>query len=273
MAEVIVIANQKGGVGKTTTAVNLAACLAVMEKRVLLVDCDPQGNATSGVGWDKGSGLEALYSVLFSVADFHKGVHRTNFPYLSVLPATSDLVGAELELVETEGREFVLQSGIRTLSSEFDCIIIDCPPSLGLLTVNALCAARYLLVPMQCEFFALEGMAQLMRTFSIVRQRLNDQLELLGILLTMHDGRSNLTKDVEREVCTHFPGKVFSTTIPRNVRLSEAPSHGLPVINYDIKSKGSQAYLKFAEECWGRLQDLHRVAQEGSAGSGSGATA
>lgn len=261
MAEVLVIANQKGGVGKTTTAVNLAACLAVMEKKILLVDCDPQGNATSGVGWDKYTNRESLYSVYFSAKDFHKAVQDTNFPFLSVLPATSDLVGAELELVEKKSREFILREGISTLDPEFEYIIVDCPPSLGLLTVNALCAARHLIVPMQCEFYALEGMAQLMRTYKLIRQHLNAELELLGVVLTMHDPRSNLTREVENEVCTHFPGKVFATTIPRNVRLSEAPSHGLPVINYDIKSKGSQAYLKFAEECLKRLEGLQNTAK------------
>ncbi|TVQ99138.1 MAG: ParA family protein [Desulfovibrionales bacterium] len=258
MAEVIVVANQKGGVGKTTTAVNLAACLAVMEKKTLLVDCDPQGNATSGVGWNKEAQQENLYTVFFSSKDFHHGVHFTDFPYLSLLPATSDLVGAELELVDADGREFLMRAGIQELQDAFDFIIIDCPPSLGLLTVNALCAARHLLIPMQCEFYALEGMAQLMRTFARVRQKLNTELALLGVVLTMHDARSNLTKDVEREVNTHFSGKVFTTTIPRNVRLSEAPSHGLPVINYDIKSKGSQAYLRFAEEFLERLEGERR---------------
>lgn len=258
VAEVIVLANQKGGVGKTTTAVNLAACLAVMEKKVLLVDCDPQGNATSGVGWDKLTGRDDLYSVYFSAQDFAKAVYASNFPFLSILPATSDLVAAELELVEKKNREFLLREGIYALRRDFEFIIIDCPPSLGLLTVNALCAASHLMVPMQCEFYALEGMAQLMRTYELVRQRLNSELALLGVVLTMHDPRSNLTRDVESEVNTHFPGLVFSTTIPRNVRLSEAPSHGLPVISYDIKSKGSQAYLKFAEECLGRLEERRR---------------
>ncbi|PTN36525.1 ParA family protein [Desulfonatronum sp. SC1] len=262
MTEVIVLANQKGGVGKTTTAVNLAACLAVMEKKVLLVDCDPQGNATSGVGWDKHVNRGDLYSVYYSAQDFHKAVHATSFPYLSVLPATSDLVGAELELVGKKNREFYLRDGIKSLEHDFDFVVIDCPPSLGLLTVNALCAARHLIVPMQCEFYALEGMAQLMRTFKLVRQRLNARLDLLGVVLTMHDPRSNLTKDVETEVYTHFPGQVFTTPIPRNVRLSEAPSHGLPVINYDIKSKGSQAYLKFAEECFARLDERRKSIKE-----------
>ncbi|GAB6059896.1 ParA family protein [Desulfonatronum parangueonense] len=253
MAKVVVVANQKGGVGKTTTAVNLAACLAVMEKKILLVDCDPQGNATSGVGWDKTSRKQNLFSAYFEPACFQDAVHATSFPYLSILPATSDLVGVELELVGRVGREFFLRDGINQVGDDFEYVIIDCPPSLGLLTVNALCAAQYLVVPMQCEFFALEGMAQLMRTFKLIRQRLNPNLSMLGIVLTMHDARSNLTKDVESEVKGHFSGKVFETTIPRNVRLSEAPSHGLPVINYDIKSKGSQAYLKLAEECISRL--------------------
>lgn len=253
MAEVIVVANQKGGVGKTTTAVNLAACLAVMEKKILLVDCDPQGNATSGVGWDKTGQSKNLFSAFFSEDDVAQAVHVTNFPFLSILPSSPDLVGIELELVDKPKREYYLQQALRKVHDDFEIIIIDCPPSLGLLTVNALCAARHLIVPMQCEFYALEGMAQLFRTYKRVRSRLNVHLELLGILLTMHDARSNLTKDVENEVMSHFGDHVFATTVPRNVRLSEAPSHGLPVISYDIKSKGAQAYLKFAEECISKM--------------------
>jgi len=249
VAESIVVANQKGGVGKTTTAVNLAACLAVMEKRVLLVDCDPQGNATSGLGWDKDSGTVNLYAVYFSPDEMHSAVHDTSFPFLSLVPSSPDLVGVELELVAKPGREFYLRDGLKMVEEQFDYVIIDCPPSLGLLTLNSLCAAKHLVVPMQCEFYALEGMAQLMRTYSLVKKRLNPDLLILGILLTMHDTRSNLTKDVEAEVHKHFPDKVFATVIPRNVRLSEAPSHGLPVISYDIRSKGAQAYLQFAEEC------------------------
>lgn len=254
MAECIVIANQKGGVGKTTTAVNLAACLAVMEKRVLIVDSDPQGNATSGLGWDKDAPGENLYSAYFSTEDIRLAVHESAFPYLWILPSCPDLVGVELELVAKPGREFFLRDGLKALDRDFEYIIIDCPPSLGLLTLNALCAASHLVVPMQCEFYALEGMAQLMHTYGLVRKRLNPELALLGILLTMHDPRSNLTRDVEREVNEHFPGKVFETAIPRNVRLSEAPSHGLPVISYDIKSKGAQAYLQFSEECIKELE-------------------
>jgi chromosome partitioning protein len=248
VARRIVVANQKGGVGKTTTSVNLAASLAVMEKRVLLVDFDPQGNASSGLGFYPGDSRENIYSVLFEPKNIHKAICQTDIPYLDILPGTQDLVGAEIELVDKLGREYYLRDLVETVDAEYDYMLIDCPPSLGLLTVNALCAATELLVPLQCEYYALEGIAQLLMTYELVRKRLNAELDILGVVLTMYDSRNRLSWQVKNEVRKAFPQHLFETIIPRNVRLSEAPSFGKPVINYDIKSRGAEAYLALAQE-------------------------
>jgi len=251
LAQTIVLANQKGGVGKTTSTVNLGASLAAMEKRVLIIDCDPQANASSGVGVDVHGLKTSIYNVLFEPAKARAAIKNTGLEYLKVLPSTPDLVGAEIELGDAKNREFILRQVITEVQQEFDYVLIDCPPSLGLITINALCAARWLLVPLQCEYYALEGIAQLMKTFELVHERLNPQLEILGILLTMFDKRNKLSFMVEREVRDHFGELVLNTTIPRNVRLSEAPSHGLPAILYDIRSMGTQSYISLAQELIG----------------------
>lgn len=248
MARQIVIANQKGGVGKTTTAVNLAACLAVMERQVLLVDCDPQGNASSGLGFYQDRIGPNLYNVFFEPGATESAVYKTDLPYLSLLPASTDMVGLEIELIEKLGREYFLSEVLAGVKDKYDYIIMDCPPSLGLITVNALCAAKELLVPLQCEYYALEGIAQLMRTYNIVKKRLNPALEIAGVVLTMYDKRNRLSGQVKNEVRRSFPDRMFETIVPRNVRLSEAPSFGKPVITYDIKSVGAQAYLDLAQE-------------------------
>lgn len=248
MARTIVIANQKGGVGKTTTTVNLAASLAVMEKNVLVVDCDPQANATSGLGVDEDQISASLYSVFFNPDDAISAVYATTSKFVDILPSSQDLVGAEVELVDKMAREYYLSDLLKAFSSQYDYIILDCPPSLGLLTLNALCAAKELLIPLQCEYFALEGIVKLLQTFEQVRKRLNPQLNLLGVLLTMYDVRNRLSRQVKNEVRKCFPDKIFETIIPRNVRLSEAPSYGKTIITYDIKSKGAEAYLALAKE-------------------------
>ncbi|EKO39529.1 MAG: ATPase involved in chromosome partitioning [Solidesulfovibrio magneticus str. Maddingley MBC34] len=248
MARVIVIANQKGGVGKTTTAVNLAASLAVMEKKVLLIDCDPQANASSGLSIYQDQISENLYSVLFEPENARKAFVGTELPFLTVLPSAPDLVAADIELVDKPGREFYMRRLVETVQDEFDYILLDCPPSLGLVTLNALCAATEMLVPLQCEYYALEGIAQLLRTYDQVRKRLNPRLRLLGVVLTMYDGRNKLNRHVKREVWKCFPKLYFQTLIPRNIRLSEAPSYGKPALTHDVKSRGAEAYISLAQE-------------------------
>ena len=248
MAKVIAIANQKGGVGKTTTSVNLSACLGELGQRVLLIDIDPQGNATSGLGIDKGKIEKSIYDVLVDDIPIKDTVIGTEVDNLKVLPATIQLAGAEIELVASMSRETKLKKAIDKIKNEYDFVIIDCPPSLGLLTINSLTAANSILVPIQCEFYALEGLSQLLKTITLIQDNLNQDLVLEGVVLTMFDSRTNLSGQVVQQVKNHFQQKVFKTIIPRNVRLSEAPSFGRPVIKYDPKSKGAEVYYNLAKE-------------------------
>ncbi|BBB90584.1 MAG TPA: AAA family ATPase [Methylomusa anaerophila] len=251
MVKVIAIANQKGGVGKTTTAVNLCACLAELGKKVLLVDIDPQGNSTSGLGFDKGSIKRCVYDSLVNDVPVESIIVDTQIPNLKLLPATIQLAGAEIELVSMMSRETRFKRVLDRAKHNFEFVLIDCPPSLGLLTLNSLTAANSVLVPIQCEFYALEGLTQLMNTISLVQKNLNPVLTLEGVVLTMFDARTNLSIQVVDEVKNHFRHKVYQTIIPRNVRLSEAPSHGQPVIIYDPKSKGAEVYFDLAREVIG----------------------
>lgn len=248
MGKIIAIANQKGGVGKTTTSVNLGAGLAQVGKKVLLVDIDAQGNATTGVGIEKSELDQCIYNVLVEDADVQGVIQKTATENLDVLPATIQLAGAEIELVPTISREVRLQRALQQVRDEYDYIIIDCPPSLGLLTINALTAADSVIIPVQCEYYALEGLSQLLNTVRLVQKHLNKNLAIQGVLLTMLDARTNLGIQVIDEVKKYFRDKVYRSIIPRNVRLSEAPSHGKPIMQYDAKSRGAEVYIDLAEE-------------------------
>ncbi|MGG1398934.1 AAA family ATPase [Bacillus salipaludis] len=248
MGKVIAIANQKGGVGKTTTSVNLGACLAYIGKRVLLVDIDPQGNATSGIGIEKAEVEQCIYDVLVDDVEVKNVIKPSSVENLYAVPATIQLAGAEIELVPTISREVRLKRALSEVKDQFDYIIIDCPPSLGLLTINALTASDAVLIPVQCEYYALEGLSQLLNTVRLVQKHLNQDLKIEGVLLTMLDARTNLGIQVIEEVKKYFQDKVYKTIIPRNVRLSEAPSHGEPIITYDARSRGAEVYLDLAKE-------------------------
>lgn len=248
VSRIIAITNQKGGVGKTTTAINLSSCLAAGEKRTCLVDMDPQANSTSGLGLDPKKLESSTYDVLIGQIPVRQALRTTPLEYLSILPASINLVGAEIELVNTIARETRLRAALAEIAGEFDYFIVDCPPSLGLLTINTLTAADSVIIPIQCEYYALEGLGQLVNTIKLVKENLNPGLEIQGVLLTMFDARLNLARQVSEEVRQHFPDKVYNTVISRNVRLSEAPSFGKPIILYDILSTGAENYLSLTKE-------------------------
>ena len=252
MGKTIAVVNQKGGVGKTTTAVNLTAALHDLGLKVLLCDFDPQANATSGLGVDKRKIKHSIYDVVINDVPARDAIVQTKFG--DVLPSSAELAGAAVELISTDQREHQLEKALESVKPDYDVIFIDCPPSLEMLTLNGLCAADSILVPVQCEYFALEGLSDLMSTLRMVKRRINPKLEIFAVALTMYDGRTNFCAQVAEEVRRHFPGKVFSTVIPRNIRLAEAPSHGIPVMAYDKSSRGSQAYKAMAEEFKNKLK-------------------
>jgi len=251
MGKITAVANQKGGVGKTTSAINIAASLAAAEKKVLLIDADPQGNSTSGLGLDKNSSDGSLYDLYIERKGLDEIIQPTSLENLKIIPSNIELIGAELELSTKDGRETILKNAIEPVKSRYDYIFIDCPPSLSLLTLNALVAADSLLIPMQCEYYALEGISMLLHTYNLIKDSFNPSLEIEGILLTMFDGRNSLANQVTDELKKHFGDKVYKTVIPRNITLAEAPSHGKPVMLYDIRSKGAQSYIELAKEIIG----------------------
>ncbi len=258
MGKIVSFANQKGGVGKTTTCINLAAYLAVMGKKVLVIDMDPQGNATSGLGVEKSQETATLYDAIDGSATIKEVIKKTSIQNLDIVPATVDLAGAEIELVHMNNREKVVKNLLAQVSDQYDYLLIDCPPSLGLLTVNALTASNSVAIPIQCEFFALEGLSQLMNTIKLVKKHLNPDIDVEGVILTMKDNRSNLIMQVSQEIQRFFGPKVYKTAIPRSIRLAEAPSHGQPIITYEAKSKGGVAYYELAEEFLKRNKDSYK---------------
>ncbi len=262
--KVLALVNQKGGVGKTTTAVNLASCLAAAEKRCLLIDLDPQGNATSGLGFAKHDLTSSIYDVMVNEATLESVIIETDMPFLDLAPSNTQLVGAELELVSAFSRENKLANAIKKMNGPYEYIMIDCPPSLNLLTINALTASNGVVVPVQCEYYAMEGLSELMKTIQLVQNHLNPDLKVEGILLTMFDGRNNLARQVSGEVRNYFGEKVYNTVIPRNVKLSECPSHGRSIIMYDIQSKGAQSYLDMTQELIVKARSEHYNEQKAS---------
>ena len=258
MGKIISLANQKGGVGKTTTTINLSAYLAVMGKKVLIVDLDPQGNASSGVGVDKNQELKTIYNVIDGECSVREAIVKTPIKNLDIIPATVDLAGAEIDLVQMSSREKILKNILGRVQSDYDYIMIDCPPSLGLLTVNALTASNSVIIPIQCHFYALEGLSQLMNTVRLIKQHLNPALTVEGVVLTMKDNRSNLVAEVSGEISKFFGKKVYQTCIPNNIRLAEAPSYGEPIVAYDFTSKGGEAYYNLAIELLERNKDSYK---------------
>ena len=248
MGRIIAIANQKGGVGKTTTAINLSACLAEAKQRVLVIDIDPQGNTTSGLGIDKEEKENTIYEVMLGEISIEQAICKEAFDCLDVIPSNVNLAGAEIDLIDIEDREYILKKSIAQIRKNYDYIILDCPPSLSMLTVNAMTAADTVLVPIQCEYYALEGLSQLIHTVNLVRERLNPTLDIEGIVFTMYDARTNLSMQVVENVKDHLNQKVYKTMIPRNIRLAEAPSYGMPINLYDAKSAGAESYMALADE-------------------------
>ncbi|SHH29351.1 chromosome segregation ATPase [Thermosyntropha lipolytica DSM 11003] len=259
MGKIIAVANQKGGVGKTTTAINLAAALAEMQYKILIIDLDPQGNATSGLGIERSRLKRCIYSVISGEVESEEAVINTSIPGVRLIPSTMGLAGAEVEMAGQEGREKILKHKISPLVFAYDYIFIDCPPSLGLLTLNALTASHSVLIPLQCEYYALEGLSQLINTVNLVKKRFNPELQIEGIVFTMFDGRTNLSIQVVDEVKKHFRKEIYRTLIPRNIRLSEAPSHGKPITLYDPRSRGAEAYRELAREVVEREKERKRI--------------